>query len=85
MQEGFPLKSTSGFLSLGHPAQWADVSVRTIKRWIERGLPKYQLQPGSKIFVRTSDLEKFLGKKEVQFIDINKLAQDISREILTLE
>jgi len=37
-----------GYLSLKDAAAWAGVSVRTLNRWIARGLPRYQAGPMEK-------------------------------------
>ena len=35
-----------GYLPLLEAALWAGVSVRTLRRWIKKGLPTYQAGPG---------------------------------------
>ncbi len=73
---------TPGFLSLEHAADYADVSVKTIKRWIESGLPKYQAGPRSKVLIRPTDIEQFLLRKEsVPHQNLNKMVDDVFREL----
>ena len=55
-----------GFLSLEHAAQWADVSVKTVKRWLSRGLPSYQEGPRTKVLIRPGDIEEFLTKRQAE-------------------
>jgi hypothetical protein len=71
----------SGFLSLEHAAQYADVSVKTIKRWIERGLPKYQAGPRGKVLIRPNDIEAFLLRKEAIPQNLNKMVDDVFGEL----
>lgn len=72
---------TPGFLSLDHAAAYADVSVKTIKRWIERGLPKYQAGPGSKVLIRPGDIEQFLINKETKAPNINEMVKKVIQEL----
>lgn len=51
-----------GFLPLDQAARWVGVSTRTLKRWIKKGLPKYQAGPSCKVLLRTDDIEGFLTK-----------------------
>ncbi len=74
---------TPGFLSLEHAAEWADVSVKTIKRWIERGLPKYQAGPGSKVLIRPRDIEEFLSRYEAPQAELNGLVNEVMKRLLS--
>jgi predicted site-specific integrase-resolvase len=73
----------SGFLSLEHAAQWADVPVKTIKRWIERGLPKYQVGKGTKLLIRPRDIETFLTRNECKAPDLNAMVENMCKELGT--
>ena len=75
------VSSPSGFLSLEHAAEYADVSVKTIKRWIERGLPKYQAGPGSKVLIVPGDIERFLLRKEAIPKNLNKMVDEVFNEL----
>ena len=55
-----------GFLSLEHAAQWADVSVKTVNRWLSRGLPSYQEGPRTIVLIRPTDIEAFLTKRQAE-------------------
>jgi len=66
-----------GFLSLEHAPQWADVSVKTIKRWLSRGLPSYQEGPRTKVLIRPSDIEEFLTKRQVPQSDLDVMVADV--------
>ena len=72
---------TPGFLSLEHAAEFADVSVKTVKRWIERGLPKYQARPGSKVLIRPTDIERFLTKKCNRPQELDSLVQETLKNL----
>ncbi len=71
----------SSFLSLEHAAQYADVSKKTIARWIQQGLPKYQAGPRSKVLIRATDIEHFLLRKEAIPQNLNGMVDDVFREI----
>ena len=68
---------TQGFLSLAHAAAYADVSTKTIKRWIERGLPKYQAGPRSKVLIRPTDIEQFLLRKESMPQNLDGMVEEV--------
>ena len=74
---------TPGFLSLEHAAQWADVSVKTIKRWIEQGLPKYQAGPRAKVLIRPGDIEVYLTRQQVNAPNLNALVDDVIKELFS--
>jgi len=74
---------TPGFLSLDHAAQWADVSVKTIKRWIERGLPKHQAGPRAKVLIRPGDIEVYLTRQQVNAPNLNALVDDVIKELFS--
>ena len=68
---------TPSFLSVDHAAAYADVSVKTLKRWIQQGLPKYQAGPRSKVLIRLGDIEQFLTRKEVNTPNLTALVEDV--------
>jgi len=74
---------TPGFLSLEHAAEWADVSVKTIKRWIEGGLPKYQAGPGSKVLIRPTDIEAYLTRQQANPPNIDALVDEVVKELVS--
>jgi len=54
---------TRGLLSLEHAAQWSDVSMKTVRRWISQGLPRYQEGPGTKVLIRPDDILTYLNRR----------------------
>lgn len=80
--EGQPTWSQPGFLSIERAARWTDVSVRTIERWIGRGLPTYQAGPREKVLIRPVDIEAFLMRKEVPQVDIRALALEAAAKLV---
>lgn len=64
MKEGLPPLSSTGFLSLKHAADWADVSPKTIKRWLIQGLQYFQANPKGKILIRPCDIQAFLNQNQ---------------------
>ena len=74
---------TPGFLSLEHAADYADVSVKTVKRWIAAGLPKYQAGPGSKVLIRLTDIEAYLTRQQANPPNINALVDEVVKELVS--
>ena len=70
-----------GYLPLREAAAWAGVSPRTIKRWIARGLPRYQAGPHEKVLIRTGDIDAFLTRKQVQQPDLNAMVEEVLRSL----
>ena len=66
---------TPVFCSLIAGAHWAAVSTRTMRRWIELGLPKYQAGPGGKVLIKPADIEKFLTRPQALQVDIKALVE----------
>ncbi len=64
-----------GYLSIEHAAKWADVSPRTLKRWIKAGLPIYQAEPRGKVLVKPSDIDQFLTRKQVP--DLGAMVEEV--------
>ena len=72
----------SGFLSLEHAAEYADVSKKTIKRWVERGLPIYQAAPRSKVLIRPTDIEAYLTRQQASPPNIDALVDEVVKELV---
>ena len=68
-----------GYLPLLEAALWAGVSVRTLKRWIRKGLPTYQAGPKEKVLIRPADIDAFLTCKEAQVPDLNAMVEEVMR------
>ena len=62
--------SDKGLFSKRHAAAWADVSPRTLDRWIQQGLPVYQASPHTKVLIRPADIECFLQHKQLPKADL---------------
>lgn len=69
--------SLRGYVSLREAAQWASVSMKTLKRWIQRGLPVYQAGPRTKVLLRLEDIERFLTRRQERSIDLGQLVNDV--------
>jgi len=74
-----------GFLPLNRAAVWAGVSERTLKRWIDKGLAKYQAGPHTKVLIRPSDIEAFLTRRQLPPIDLDSLANEVFCELVRRE
>jgi hypothetical protein len=75
------LFSDKGFLSKKHAAAWADVSQRTIDRWIQQGLPVYQASPQTKVLIRPVDIEFFLQRKQLPKADLIAKANEVIAQL----
>lgn len=71
----------SGYLSLNTAAAYADVSTKTLRRWIAAGLPVYQGSTGGKVLVKPQDIDQFLTRRQVPQVDINALVNETLREM----
>lgn len=74
--------STRGFLPLKDAAQWASISVKTLERWMARGLPAYHAGAGTKRLVRTADIEQFLTRQQTAKPDLNRMVDEVSRDLV---
>jgi hypothetical protein len=70
-----------GYLSLKKAAAWADVSQKTIKRWIAAGLPVYQSMPGGKVLVKPHEIDDFLQRRQVPRVDLDALVEQTLKEM----
>ena len=73
--------SDKGLLSKKHAAVWADVSQRTIDRWIHQGLPVYQASPQTKVLIRPADIECFLQRKQLPKADLIAKVDEVIAEL----
>ena len=71
-----------GFLPLKEAAMWAGISTKTLKRWVEKGLPQYQAGPGSKVLIRPGDIEEFLTRQEANAPNLNALVDEVVKELM---
>jgi hypothetical protein len=70
-----------GFLSFKRAASWADVSPRTLSRWVAQGLPVYQASARSKLLFRTTDIESFLTKRRAIKPHLDELVEQVARSL----
>jgi hypothetical protein len=70
-----------GYLSLKKAAAWADVSSKTVKRWIAAGLPVYQSMPGGKVLVKPQEIDSFLQKRQAPRVDVDALVNQTLKEM----
>ena len=70
-----------GYLPLLEAASWTGVSVKTIKRWIKRGLPAYQAGPREKVLIRPADIDVFLTRRQAQAPDLDAMVEDVLRSL----
>ena len=82
MGVSFTSQSPPAFLLSKHKiSQRYDVSVRTVDRWIQRGLAFYQASPKSKILISPQDLEAFLTRKSARKPNLDSMVSDVVQEL----
>ncbi len=72
---------TPGFMPIVDAAAWAGVSRRTINRWIDQGLPRYQSGPRTKVLLRAADIESFLTRQQVTKPDLNAMVNAVLKDL----
>ncbi len=72
---------TRGLLSLEHAAQWSDVSVKTVKRWISQGLPFFQSGPRSMILIDPHDIRTFLTRRVAPKPTLDAMVEEVMGEL----
>ncbi len=70
-----------GFLPVDKAAEWAGVSVKSMKRWIHRGLPYYQACPRGRILVKPGDIESFLTRQQAPKPVLDALVDQVMGEL----
>ena len=70
-----------GFSPLPEAAAWAGISVRTLKRWINQGLPYHQAGRRTKVLIRRADIEKFLTRQQHQKPSLDALVNETLAEL----
>lgn len=73
----------AGYLPLTEAAVYSGVSVRTVRRWIQQGLPVYRSGPRSKVLVRPAEIDQFLTRQQMPHQDLNALIEDTMTDFLT--
>ena len=69
-------------LDIAKTAQRYSSSRRTVKRWLDRGLPFFQAAPRSKVLIKPEDVENFLQRRCKTQIDLNAMADEVMAEIV---
>jgi predicted site-specific integrase-resolvase len=61
-----PYVDSRGYLTKKEAAAVGRVSVKTVSRWLQMGLPYIQVTANGRILIKDEDLEQFLNSKRVQ-------------------
>lgn len=70
-----------GYLCLKDAAWWTGISIRTMKRWLAAGLPKYQAGPRRKVLIRLRDIEEYLKQYRVAKPDLDQAIEETLLEL----
>ncbi len=68
-----------GYLSIESAAKFCDVSNKTVKRWLNRGLPYFQEGPRTKVLIAPEDIRMFLTKRQVPKSNLDVMVQEVIR------
>jgi len=68
-----------GYLSIESAAKFCDVSNKTVKRWLSRGLPCYQEGPRTKVLIAPDDIRMFLTKRQVPKSKLDTMVEEVVR------
>ena len=79
MEHSEPSEATT--LDICGITQRYPVSRRTVKRWLDRGLPYFQEAPRRKIFVKVEDVEQFLQRRCKTQVDLNAMVDATVKEL----
>ncbi len=71
-----------GFLPIDRAAAWTGVSIKSLKRWFERGLPYYQPCPRGRILVKLGDIEGFLTRRQAPKPTLDRLVSETMQELM---
>lgn len=81
MSKAFQQTLTPGYLPMEDAAWWAGISLRTMKRWISLGLPKYQAGPRRKVLIRLRDVDEFLLQLQMTKPDLDQAVDETLLEL----
>ena len=81
MTQSLGSASRPGYLSIGGAAKYASVSRKTMKRWIQGGLPVFQGTIRGKVLIRPNDIDAYLTRKQVAQVDLSVMVNDVLRDL----
>jgi excisionase family DNA binding protein len=70
-----------GYLSIAGAAKYASVSTKTVKRWIQGGLPIYQGTARGKVLIRPSDIDMYLTRKQAPHVDLDAIVKQVITDL----
>jgi len=70
-----------GFLSIERAARWSSVSTKTVRRWIEQGLPVYQAGPKTKVLIEPEHIRTFLTKRQAERPALDALVDEVMGDL----
>ena len=68
-----------GWAKITQAAQYAGVSVRTLRKWLRMGL-RHSRVPGGTVLISYKAIDEFLQKHEVQDNEIDKIVDEVMRD-----
>ena len=69
------------YMTIGSVARWADVSDRTVRRWLVQGLSYRQPTPRGRILIRPHDLHSFLAHRETVQTHLTELVDEVFSDL----
>ena len=58
-----------------------EVSPKTVRRWLEQGLPFFQVTPRSKILIKPGDVDVFLKRRRKTQVDLDGMVDQAMGEL----
>jgi len=71
-----------GWAKIKRAAKYADISERTVRKWLNKGL-KYSRLPTGTILIRYSDVDEFLESFAVDGDQVDRMVDEVMEGIQT--
>ena len=68
-------------MSIATTARRYDSSIKTVRRWLDRGLPFLRSGARTKILIRPEDVERFLQRRCHAQVDVNVMVENVMKEL----
>jgi hypothetical protein len=75
-------QSQRAYMTIGSVARWADVSNRTVRRWLVQGLPYRQPTLRGRILIRPEDLHSFLAHRQTTQAHLTELVDEVFNDFI---
>ena len=66
-----------GYFPILDAAEYANVSTKTVQRWIKGGLPVYQGTTRGKVLIRPTDIDAYLTRRQARPVDLVAMVNEV--------